>query len=60
MFLKLIKSPVVINTASGFHSGLARALIVGLSQRKKETGKEVYYFHVRHFSSVQTPNRFLY
>ncbi|OBT57694.1 hypothetical protein VE04_02401 [Pseudogymnoascus sp. 24MN13] len=43
---------IVINTASGFHSGLARALIVGLSQRKKETGKEVYYFHTTGTSNI--------
>ncbi|OBT64207.1 hypothetical protein VE03_06898 [Pseudogymnoascus sp. 23342-1-I1] len=43
---------IVINTASGFHSGLARALILGLGQRKKETGKEVYYFHTTGTSNI--------
>jgi hypothetical protein len=38
---------VVINTASGFHSEAARALVLGLGQRRKATGQEVYYFHVR-------------
>lgn len=37
---------VVINTASGFHSGAARALVLGLGERKKVTGKDVFFFHV--------------
>ncbi|KFY30568.1 hypothetical protein V494_08112 [Pseudogymnoascus sp. VKM F-4513 (FW-928)] len=43
---------IVINTASAFQSDVARALIQGLSQRKKETGKEVYYFHTTGTSSI--------
>ncbi|KFY93184.1 hypothetical protein V498_04532 [Pseudogymnoascus sp. VKM F-4517 (FW-2822)] len=43
---------IVINSASGYHSGLARALILGLGQRKKETGKEVYYFHTTGTSNI--------
>jgi hypothetical protein len=37
---------VVIHTASGFHTRAAKALVLGLRQRKKVTGQEVYYFHV--------------
>jgi hypothetical protein len=37
---------VVIHAASGFHTLSARALILGLAQRKQDTGKEVYYIHV--------------
>lgn len=37
---------VVINTATSFHTGAAKALVLGLGQRRKTTGKEVYYFHV--------------
>lgn len=38
---------VVINTASAFHTNGAKALLLGLGDRKKETGKEVFYIHVR-------------
>jgi len=44
---------VVINTASGFHKGAAKALVLGLGQRRKATGQEVHYFHVS-----GTPNLF--
>lgn len=37
---------VVINTASGFHVGAAKALVEGLGDRKKKTGKEVSIIHV--------------
>jgi hypothetical protein len=37
---------VVIHAASGFHTLSARALILGLAQRKKQTGREVHYIHV--------------
>jgi hypothetical protein len=37
---------VVIHTASGFHTASARALILGLGERKKETGNKVHYIHV--------------
>lgn len=43
---------IVINTASAFQSATARALILGLSLRKKETGNEVYYFHTTGTSSI--------
>lgn len=44
--LVLTSWPVVINAASGFHPGAAKALVLGLGQRRKATGKPVYYFHV--------------
>jgi hypothetical protein len=44
--LTLTSRIVVIHTASGFHTGAAKALVLGLGQRKKATGQEVYYFHV--------------
>ncbi len=37
---------VVIHAASGFHPPSAVALIEGLGERKRATGKEVYYIHV--------------
>lgn len=43
---------IVFNTASGFHTNGARALIIGLGQRKKVTGKEVYYFHTTGTSNI--------
>ena len=45
--LPLTDSVVVIHAASGFHTLSARALILGLAQRRKQTGKEVHYIHVR-------------
>ncbi|KAH8816991.1 NAD dependent epimerase/dehydratase family protein [Xylogone sp. PMI_703] len=43
---------IVINTANGFHSESARALILGLGQRRKETGKDVYFFHTTGTSNI--------
>lgn len=43
---------IVIHAASGFHTLSARALILGLAQRKKETGKEVHYIHTSGTSNV--------
>ncbi|KAE8444805.1 hypothetical protein EG329_014265 [Mollisiaceae sp. DMI_Dod_QoI] len=43
---------VVIHAASGFHTLSARALVLGLAQRKKKTGKEVYYIHTSGTSNV--------
>lgn len=39
----------VIHTPSGFHTGSAVALIEGLGDRKKQTGKEVYFVQVSHW-----------
>ncbi|OGE47194.1 hypothetical protein PENARI_c056G09552 [Penicillium arizonense] len=41
------ENDVVIHTASGFHTLSARALILGLAQRKQRTGRKVYYIHKR-------------
>jgi hypothetical protein len=38
---------IVVHTASGFHTTSALALIEGLRERKKATGKEMHYIHVR-------------
>jgi hypothetical protein len=46
LMLVLTLRLVVINTASGFHTGAAKALLLGLGQRRKATGQEVHYFHV--------------
>jgi hypothetical protein len=46
---------VVINTASGFHTGAAKALVLGLGQRRKATGKDVYYFHVSRMINFLSP-----
>ncbi|RFU26460.1 hypothetical protein B7463_g9895, partial [Scytalidium lignicola] len=43
---------IVIHAASGFHTLSARALLLGLAQRKKKTGKEVYYLHTSGTSNV--------
>ncbi|KAJ5613271.1 hypothetical protein N7510_006465 [Penicillium lagena] len=43
---------VVIHAASGFHTLSARALILGLAQRKQYTGREVFYFHTSGTSNV--------
>ena len=37
---------VVVHTASGFHTGCARSLILGLADRKEKTGADVHYLHV--------------
>ena len=39
------ENDVVINTASSWHTAAAEALILGLGDRKKKTGEEVYYIH---------------
>ena len=38
---------IVINGASAFHYGAAEALILGLADRKRKTGKEPLLIHVR-------------
>lgn len=38
---------VVINAASASHDSSAKALIEGLSQRQKATGRDAYMIHVR-------------
>ncbi|KAF8157248.1 hypothetical protein B0H34DRAFT_493076 [Crassisporium funariophilum] len=43
---------IVINTASGFHSSSAKALIIGLGKRKKQTGKAVYFIHTSGTSNL--------
>jgi hypothetical protein len=40
------KHDIVINCASAFQSGAAEALIQGLADRKKETGKKTHLIHV--------------
>lgn len=37
---------VVIHTASGFDTDVAKSLIQGLADRKARLGQEVYYIHV--------------
>lgn len=46
------ENDIVINTASGFHSGLARSLVLGLGQREKATGRDVYFFHTTGTSNL--------
>jgi nucleoside-diphosphate-sugar epimerase len=43
---------IVINTASGFHTGAAKALILGLGQRKRNTGNDVYFIHTTGTSNI--------
>ncbi|KAF6219651.1 hypothetical protein HO133_004120 [Letharia lupina] len=43
---------MVIHTASGYHEGSAKALILGLAERKKSTGKDVYYIHTSGTSNL--------
>lgn len=43
---------VVIHTASWGHVESARSLIHGLAQRKKQTGREVYYIHTSGTSNL--------
>jgi len=43
---------VVIHTASGFHTASAKALILGLAERKRQTGKDVYYIHTSGTSNL--------
>ena len=47
MHFELTHLIVVINTANGFHYNSARALILGLGERKKQTGKQTHFIHVR-------------
>lgn len=42
------EADIVINTASAFHGASAEAVILGLADRKKATGKETYLIHVSH------------
>ncbi|KAJ5999777.1 hypothetical protein N7481_000186 [Penicillium waksmanii] len=46
------ENDVVIHAASGFHTLSARALILGLAQRRQDTGKEVFYLHTSGTSNV--------
>ncbi|KAH7160358.1 NAD dependent epimerase/dehydratase family protein [Dactylonectria estremocensis] len=46
------KHDVVINTASAFHPAAAEALILGLADRKKETGRETHLIHTAGTSSL--------
>ena len=48
-FMRLKVPLLVVHTASGFHEGSARALILGLSKRKEDTQKDTHYIHVGHF-----------
>ena len=43
---RLTPSQVVINTASTFHTASAKAMIVGLGERKKQTKQAVHFIHV--------------
>ncbi|TVY45303.1 Uncharacterized protein LOCC1_G003149 [Lachnellula occidentalis] len=49
---KLMQLPVVIHTASGYHTASAKALILGLGDRKKATGKEVHFIHTTGTSNL--------
>lgn len=46
------RSKVVFNTASGFHEASAKAEVLGLAERKKQTGKDVYFIHTSGTSNV--------
>ncbi|CZR69193.1 related to NAD dependent epimerase/dehydratase family protein [Phialocephala subalpina] len=43
---------IIIHTASGFHTASAKALVTGLGDRKKQTGKEVHYIHTTGTSNL--------
>lgn len=43
---------IVIHTATGFHTGSAKALILGLGDRKKNTGNSVHYIHTSGTSNL--------
>ncbi|TVY56105.1 Uncharacterized protein LCER1_G001958 [Lachnellula cervina] len=43
---------VVIHTASGYHTASAKALILGLGERKKATGKEVHFIQTSGTSNL--------
>ena len=47
---------MVFNTASGIHTGAAKALVFGLGDLKKRTGKQTYYFHVSSCTSFTPQN----
>ena len=49
-FLKKVASEhgYVLRTVTGSHDGSAVALIEGLAERKKQTGKDIHYIHVSH------------
>lgn len=43
---------MVLHTASGFHTGIAKSLLAGLAERKTSTGQDVYYMHASGTSNV--------
>lgn len=43
---------MVLHTASGFHTGIAKSLLEGLAERKARTGNNVYYMHTSGTSNV--------
>ena len=43
---------VVLHTASGFHTGIAKSLLGGLAERNVRTGGPVYYMHASGTSNV--------
>ena len=47
-----LAATVVLHTASGFHTGIAKSLLEGLAERKARTGNEVYYMHTSGTSNV--------
>ncbi|KAF8850555.1 NAD(P)-binding protein [Acephala macrosclerotiorum] len=53
-FLRKLASEydIIIHTASGFHTASAKALVTGLGDRRKQTGKEVHYIHTTGTSNL--------
>lgn len=49
---QLTAKTVVLHTASGFHTGIAKSLLAGLAQRKQTTGQDVFYMHASGTSNV--------
>lgn len=45
--LEASKADIVVNAASGQHSGAPKALIQGLAKRRAQTGQDVFFIHVR-------------
>ena len=43
---------IIVNTLLGYHPSSAAALVKGLAQRKKETGKDVFMIHTSGTSNV--------
>src|SRR5689334_13797973 len=43
---------IVINTTDGYHAASAQALVRGLAQRKKETGRPVWMIHTSGTSNL--------